>query len=52
MERQAVETGAPAEMPGPVTALWPLDESSAVAVARDLGSGAYAAFRLAVSCRR
>jgi len=52
MERQAVEAGAPVEMPGPVTALWQLDESSAVAVARDLGSGEYAAFRLAVTCSR
>ena len=38
------------DMPGPVTALWPIDESSAVAVARDLASGEYAAYRLAISC--
>ena len=38
--------------PGPVTALWTMDETSAVAVARDVVSGEYAAYRLAVSCSR
>jgi hypothetical protein len=51
-ERQARELAAPVEMPGPVTALWQADDSSAVAVARDLGSGEYAAYRLALTCSR
>jgi hypothetical protein len=37
--------------PGPVTALWPAAErGAALAVARDLRSGRYAAFRLAITC--
>ena len=52
VERQAVEAAAPVEMPGPVTALWPIEETSAVAVARDPGSGNYAAYRLSVTCSR
>ena len=37
--------------PGPVTALWPAAERGvAFAVSRDLNSGRYAAFRLAITC--
>jgi hypothetical protein len=37
--------------PGPVTALWPATERGVVfAVSRDLKSGRYAAFRLAIRC--
>jgi hypothetical protein len=49
VDRQPVDAGAAVDMPGPVTALWPAGEV-AVAVARDLVSGDYAAFRLAVVC--
>jgi hypothetical protein len=35
---------------GPVTALWPAGGASAVAVARDLGTGKYAAYTLTVAC--
>src|SRR5207253_10671436 len=35
VERQAAEAAPAIDMPGPVTALWPIDESSVVAVARD-----------------
>ena len=52
VERQAAEAAPAIDMPGPVTALWPIDESSVVAVARDLASGEYAAYRLAISCSR
>ncbi len=51
VEGQAAEAAPPIDLPGPVTALWPAGEDSAVVVARDLGSGEYAAYRLAVSCR-
>jgi len=50
VERQAAEAAPAIDMPGPVTALWPLDETSAVTVARDLVSGEYAAYRLAITC--
>jgi hypothetical protein len=51
-DRQAVEAAPAIDMPGPVTALWTMDETSAVAVARELASGEYAAYRLAISCSR
>jgi hypothetical protein len=52
VERQAAEVAPGIDMPGPVTALWPMDDSSVVAVARDLASGEYAAYRLAITCSR
>jgi hypothetical protein len=52
VERQVVEVGPAVELPGPVTALWPWDESSVLAVSRDIGSGEYAAYRLAIACSR
>jgi hypothetical protein len=48
--RQAAEAAAALDMPGPVMALWTMGESAVVAVARDLESGEYAAYRLAISC--
>jgi hypothetical protein len=51
--REAVEAGAPAEFPGPVTALWPSAAGhTALAVARDLKTGNYEAFTLSISCDR
>ena len=50
VDRQAAEAASAIDMPGPVTALWTMDESSVVAVARDPASGEYAAYRLAISC--
>lgn len=50
VSRQAVERAPGVELPGPVTALWTADESSVLAVVRDLGSGEYAAYRLAITC--
>jgi hypothetical protein len=45
--------GDPVWFPGPVTALWPASEPGmALAVSRDLKSGRYAAFRLAIACSR
>jgi hypothetical protein len=44
-------TGDAVAFPGPVTALWPAAERGvALAVSRDLKSGRYAAFRLAITC--
>jgi hypothetical protein len=44
-------TGHAVAFPGPVTALWPAAERGvAFAVSRDLRSGRYAAFRLAITC--
>jgi hypothetical protein len=43
--------GDPVSFPGPVTALWASSERGvAFAVSRDLRSGRYAAFRLAIPC--
>lgn len=45
--------GDPISFPGPVTALWSAGErGAAVVVSRDLKSGRYAAFRLAIPCSR
>jgi len=45
--------GDPVSFPGPVTALWAASEhGTALAVSRDLKSGRYAAFRLAIPCSR
>jgi len=44
-------TGDAVAFPGPVTVLWPAAERGvAFAVSRDLRSGRYAAFRLAITC--
>jgi hypothetical protein len=50
VDRQAIEAASAIDMPGPVAALWTMDDSSAVVVARDLASGEYAAYRLSISC--
>jgi len=45
--------GDPVLFPGPITALWSGSErGAAVVVSRDLKSGRYAAFRLAIPCSR
>jgi len=45
--------GDPVSFSGPVTALWAASErGAALAVSRDLKSGRYAAFRLAIPCSR
>jgi hypothetical protein len=41
---------APLGFSGPVTALWPSGGTSAIAVARDIGTGKYAAFLVTVAC--
>lgn len=47
------EASAPAEFPGPVTALWPAERGrTALAVTRDLKRGEYEAFTLSISCGR
>jgi len=53
VDRQAVAASQPVDFAGPITALWPAaGGSSAVAVSRDLKTGRYAAFSLAISCPR
>jgi len=45
--------GDPVSFPGPITALWSASERGAAAVvSRDLKTGRYAAFRLAIPCSR
>ncbi len=50
-ERQPVAVGGAVEFPGPVTALWPAPGGeTATAIAQDLRTGRYAAFRVSISC--
>jgi hypothetical protein len=49
--REPVEVSAPVELAGPVTALWTSsDARSATAVVRNLKTGNYDAFELAITC--
>ncbi len=50
VDRAAVPLGAPAEFPGPVTALWASGGASALAVSRNLSTHKYAAYLLTVVC--
>jgi len=45
----AVPLGAPAEFPGPVTALWP-SGSGAIAIVKNAVTGTYQAFTVTVTC--
>jgi hypothetical protein len=47
--RTAVPLGAPAELPGPVTALWP-SGSGAIAIVKNAAAGTYQAFAVTVAC--
>jgi hypothetical protein len=52
-DRGAAPVSDPAAFPGPVTALWPSARpGEAVAVARNLETGRYAAYSLAITCDR
>ena len=46
-----VRLSDPAELPGPVTALWPLKDG-ALAVVRNVSTGRYEAYTIAVDCGR
>jgi hypothetical protein len=50
MNRNPVPLVPPAELPGPVTALWPSGGPSAVAIVHNLGSGKYEAYAFTVVC--
>jgi hypothetical protein len=49
--RAPVRVSEPIGLPGPVTALWPAGEG-AIAVARNLSTGKYAAYSLSLDCGR
>jgi hypothetical protein len=51
VNRAPVRVSEPVELSGPVTALWPAGEG-AVAVARNLTTGKYAAYSLTLDCGR
>jgi hypothetical protein len=51
IDRAPVRMSEPAEFPGPVTALWPTG-AGALAVARNLTTGSYAAYALSMDCGR
>ena len=47
-----VPVSPPLDFPGPITALWAAgDSSTAIAVAKNLGTGRYEAFSISLSCR-
>jgi hypothetical protein len=50
VNRAAKPLTAPVEFAGPITALWPSNATSALAVARDLLTGKYAAYVISVRC--
>ena len=51
VNRKPMPVSTPVEFAGPITELWPLaDGSEAIAIARNLQTAAYEAFRLSVSC--
>jgi hypothetical protein len=50
VNRTPVPLSAPLELPGPVTALWSLGGSVALAVVNDLGTGRYQAYVITVNC--
>jgi hypothetical protein len=50
VNRAAVPLGAPAEFPGPVTALWVSGQASALAVSKNITTGKYAAYLLTLVC--
>jgi hypothetical protein len=50
VNRAPVPLTAPVELPGPVTALWSQNGTSAIAVVSDLATGRYAAYLLTVVC--
>jgi hypothetical protein len=50
VNRAAVPLGAPAEVPGPVTALWVSGQASALAVSKNITTGKYAAYLLTLVC--
>lgn len=52
-DRDPVAVSAPVDFAGPVTALWTETRGdTTVVVVRDLGTGSYEAFRLAVACNQ
>lgn len=50
MDRAPAPVAAPANFSGPVTALWTSGGASAIAVARDLSTGRYAAYVITLAC--
>lgn len=51
-EREAVAVSLPVSFSGPVVALWPASDSSALAVARNRKTGRYEAYTLTAVCSR
>jgi hypothetical protein len=49
-DREPIQVSAPQEFPGPITALWSHDATSAIAVARNLRTGQYEAYTVSITC--
>ena len=52
MDREPAPVGAATQFNGALTALWSKDDGSAVAVERNLDTGKYAAYSVAVACHQ
>jgi len=50
VDRAATPLTAPAELPGPVVALWSPGGSAAVAIVRNSGTGKYEAYTITITC--
>jgi hypothetical protein len=51
-DRDPVLASAAADLPGPITALWSHDNTSATAIARNLQTGQYEAYSVSISCNQ
>jgi hypothetical protein len=51
-DREPILVSAPLEFPGPITALWTHDPSSAMVIAHNLRTGQYEAYSVSITCNQ
>jgi len=52
LDREPTPVGQPLEFPGPITALWPLNEATVIAIAKNTQSDKYDAYTLSIDCHQ
>ena len=52
LDREPILVSAPLEFPGPITALWSHDPSSAMAIAHNLRTGQHEAYSVSITCNQ
>jgi hypothetical protein len=52
LDREPAAVGQAAQFPGIVTAVWPLNEATVMAVSKNSGTGKYDAYTLSIDCRQ